>query len=44
LRLYCDAAGVVALFGGFELLSLTQQEQREPQSWHWHIIAERQPG
>ncbi len=41
---YCDAAGVIALFAGFELLSLIQQEQRRPQSWHWPIIAERRPG
>jgi hypothetical protein len=26
---------------GFELLSLTQEEQRRPGSWHWHILAER---
>jgi hypothetical protein len=29
------------LFAGFELLSLTQEEQRRPGSWHWHILAER---
>jgi hypothetical protein len=23
------------------LLSLTQEEQRRPGSWHWHILAER---
>jgi len=40
---YCDAATLVALFAGFELLSLKQQLQRKPGSWHWHIIAERQP-
>jgi tellurite methyltransferase len=38
---YCDAAGVLALFTGFELLTLTQHQQRRPNSWHWHIIAER---
>jgi SAM-dependent methyltransferase len=38
---YCDAAGLIALFAGFELLSLTQQQQRKPDSWHWHIVAER---
>jgi SAM-dependent methyltransferase len=41
---YCDAAGLVALFAGFELLSLTQQQQRKPDSWHWHVVAERRPG
>lgn len=38
---YCDAAGLVALFAGFEILSLAQREQRKPQSWHWHVVAER---
>jgi tellurite methyltransferase len=40
---YCDAATLVALFAGFEMLSLKQQQQRKPGSWHWHIIAERRP-
>lgn len=35
------AAGLAAPFAGFELLSLTQEEQRRPGSWHWHILAER---
>ena len=38
---YCDLAGLAALFAGFELLSLTHEEQRRPGSWHWHILAER---
>ena len=38
---YCDLAGLAALFAGFDFLSLTQEEQRRPGSWHWHIIAER---
>ena len=38
---YCDLAGLAVLFAGFELLSLTQEEQRRPGSWHWHILAER---
>jgi hypothetical protein len=25
----------------FEMLSLTQEEQRRPGSGHWHILAER---
>ena len=41
---YCDAAGLVALFAGFELLSLTQREHKKPGSWHWHILAERLAG
>jgi tellurite methyltransferase len=42
---YCDAPTLIALFAGFELLSLKQQQQqqqhRKPGSWHWHIVAER---
>ena len=38
---YCDLVGLAALLAGFELLSLTQEEQRRPGSWHWHILAER---
>jgi tellurite methyltransferase len=38
---YCDLIGLATLFAGFELLSLTQEEQRRPGSWHWHILAER---
>lgn len=38
---YCDAATLVTLFSGFELLSLAQQVQDRPGSWHWHIVAER---
>jgi tellurite methyltransferase len=41
---YCDAATLVSLFSGFELLSLTQSEQKKPGSWHWNIVAERLPG
>jgi tellurite methyltransferase len=40
---YCDAATLVTLSAGFELLSLKQQQHRKPGSWHWHIIAERRP-
>ena len=38
---YCDATTLVTLFSGFELLSLAQQVQDRPGSWHWHIVAER---
>jgi tellurite methyltransferase len=38
---YCDLTDLAALFAGFELLSLTQEEQRRPGSCHWHILAER---
>jgi SAM-dependent methyltransferase len=39
---YCDAATLVGLLAGFELLTLSQQlQERRPGSHHWHIIAER---
>jgi len=38
---YCDLTGLAALFTGFELLSLSQEEQRRPGSWPWHLLAER---
>ncbi len=38
---YCDAAGLVALYDGFELLSLRDEEHKTPGSWHWHLVAER---
>lgn len=38
---YCDAAGLVALHDGFELLSLSDRTHRKPGSWHWHVVAER---
>ena len=41
---YCDAPVLVSLFSGFELLSLTQTQQKKPGSWHWNIVAERRPG
>lgn len=40
---YCDAAQLAALFTGFELLSLTQDEQGKPDAWHWQLVAERRP-
>jgi ubiquinone/menaquinone biosynthesis C-methylase UbiE len=41
---YCDAAVLVSLFSGFDLLSLSQRLQNKPGSWHWHLIAERLSG
>lgn len=41
---YCDAAMLVALFSGFELLSLSQTQQKERGSWHWNIVAGRLAG
>ena len=38
---YCDAAGLVALYDGFELLSLRDELHKKPGSWHWHLVAER---
>ncbi|MBV9825054.1 MAG: class I SAM-dependent methyltransferase [Alphaproteobacteria bacterium] len=41
---YCGAATLIALFSGFEVLDLSQSEQKNPGSWHWNIVAERLPG
>jgi SAM-dependent methyltransferase len=38
---YCDAAGLVSLYDGFELFSLRDQVHTKPGSWHWHLVAER---
>lgn len=38
---YCNAAELVTLLQGFELLSLADREQDKPGSWHWHLLAER---
>ena len=38
---YCGLDGLAALLTGFDLLSLSQTEQRRPGSWHWHLVAER---
>ncbi|MEM8630196.1 MAG: class I SAM-dependent methyltransferase [Pseudomonadota bacterium] len=37
---YCNAAELVALFGGFELLWLQDRPHEKPGSWHWHLTAE----
>ena len=38
---YCDAAGLIRLFDGFELWSLDDRLHSKPGSWHWHLSAER---
>jgi SAM-dependent methyltransferase len=38
---YCNAAGLVALFRGFEPLSLTDIDHTGRGQWHWHLVAER---
>ena len=38
---YCDAAGLVALYDGFEPFSLRDELHKKPGSWHWHLVAER---
>jgi len=38
---YCSAAELLALFSGFEIVSLRDQEHEKPGSYHWHMIAER---
>ncbi len=37
---YCDAQGLVALFSGFEILSMEDIEQKGPGTWHWYVTAE----
>lgn len=38
---FCNARDLLALFAGFEVLSLTDQMHDSPGSWHWHLLAER---
>lgn len=38
---FCDAAELLALFSGFEVLKLRDQEHEKPGSWHWHLVLER---
>lgn len=38
---YCSAGELVGLFHGFELISLLDKVHSRPQSWHWHLVAER---
>lgn len=40
---FCEAAGLVHLFAGFELFFLEDREHARPGSWHWHMVAERLP-
>ncbi|KPP90208.1 MAG: Methyltransferase domain [Rhodobacteraceae bacterium HLUCCA08] len=38
---FCSAPELLALFQGFEVLSLQDREHETPGSWHWHLILER---
>ena len=38
---YTNASEVIALFGGFEIFSLYDVEQDEPEDWHWYLHVER---
>ncbi len=38
---FCGAAELLALFQGFEVLKLRDQEHDKPGSWHWHMVLER---
>ncbi|GIX46299.1 MAG: hypothetical protein KatS3mg131_0510 [Candidatus Tectimicrobiota bacterium] len=40
---YCNAAELVALLRDFELLRLSDVEQRRPGAYHWQFVAERRP-
>lgn len=37
---YCNAAELLALFEGFEILWLEDREHEKPGSWHWHLLME----
>lgn len=37
---YCDAAGLLGLFEGFEILSMEDVEPKGPGTWHWYVTAE----
>lgn len=39
---YCGAVEMLALFQGFEVISMEDREHDKPGSWHWHLILERQ--
>lgn len=41
---FCTAAELLALFQGFECLSLHDREHEKPGSWHWHLVMERLGG
>lgn len=38
---YCNAAELVALLSGFELVSLRDVAQKRPGNMHWQFVAER---
>ncbi len=38
---FCNARDLLALFAGFEVLSLNDRVHDSPGSWHWHLLAER---
>lgn len=38
---YCNAGELIDLFDGFEFLRLEDRPHAKPDSWHWHLIAER---
>lgn len=38
---FCNAARLLALLDGFEVMRLEDREHDSPGSWHWHLLAER---
>lgn len=38
---YCDAKGVIDFLSGFALWSLTDRPHDGPDTFHWHVLAER---
>jgi tellurite methyltransferase len=38
---YCNGAELLALFDGFEVMSLTSRTHQKPGSWHWHLVMQK---
>lgn len=38
---YCDAEELCALFRGFEVLELSQDDQGSADEWHWHLVLQK---
>ncbi len=38
---FCNAAELLAIFSGFEVLRLEDREHEKPGSYHWHLTLER---
>ena len=38
---FCDAQTLCGLFGGLEVLKLSQDDQGKPGHWHWHLVLQK---